>query len=67
MKKAEIIERLIELEKVLKMSPEEYAEYANEKYQKDSKYKIKAEDAWYYRTGSVQSEISCILREESGN
>ena len=60
MKKAEIIKRLKELNKILNMTAAEYTDYWNIKHPDDS-YTLKSEDAWAFRTGHVLSEIEWIL------
>lgn len=59
MKKAEIIEILKEMKRVLEMPPEDYAAEWNSKH---PEYKpIKLDDVWAFRTGVVISDIEWIL------
>ena len=58
MKKAEIIRRLKELQKILDMDAQDYADKING----DHKHNLSRSDAWCYRTGVVAAEIEYILK-----
>ena len=59
MNKSEIIEKLTEVEKILNMSPEEYANYINNRF---SEFRpIEPKDAYTHRPGYVKAEIKWIL------
>lgn len=60
MKKTEIINRLNELYKIVKMSPAEYAEFINNEH---PTIQVKIEDAYSHRTGWIEAEIKWILNE----
>lgn len=62
MEKAEIIRRLEELQKILKMDAQEYADMINE--HTESSFKLTYNDAYAYRTGVVASSIDYILKGE---
>ncbi len=60
MKKAEIIERLEELQNILNMTAREYADQVNAE---DPSIVLKDEDAYVYRTGVVKAKIDYILNK----
>lgn len=58
MEKAEIIRRLEELQKILKMDAQEYADMINADTES---FNLTFNDAYAYRTGVVASSIDYIL------
>lgn len=58
MEKAEIIRRLEELQKILKMDAQEYADMINAEH---TEFNLTFNDAYAYRTGVVASSIDYIL------
>lgn len=63
MEKAEIIRRLEELQKILKMDAQDYADMINAEHT-ESSFKLTYNDAYAYRTGVVISSIDYILKGE---
>ena len=64
MTKEKIIENLKEIVTELDMTPAEYAEYVNEKYEHDGAYKVMPSEAWAYRTGAVKARIEDLIKRE---
>ena len=62
MTKEKIIENLKEIVTELDMTPAEYAEYVNEKYEHDGAYKVMPSEAWAYRTGAVKARIEDLIK-----
>lgn len=61
MKKVEIIEILEELQNILNMTAQEYADQVNEE---DPSIVLKVEDAYVYRTGVIKAKIDYILSKQ---
>ena len=59
MEKAEIIRRLEELQKILKMDAQDYADMINAEHTES--FNLNFNDAYAYRTGVVVSSIDYIL------
>ena len=59
MEKAEIIRRLEELQKILKMDAQDYADMINAEHTES--FNLTFSDAYVYRTGVVASSIDYIL------
>ena len=59
MEKAEIIRKLEELQKILKMDAQEYADMINAAHTES--FNLTFNDAYAYRTGVVASSIDYIL------
>ena len=62
MTKEKIIESLKEIVTELDMTPAEYADYVNEKYEHDGAYKVQPSEAWAYRTGAVKARIEDLIK-----
>ena len=62
MTKEKIIENLKEIVTELDMTPAEYADYVNEKYEHDGAYKVMPSEAWAYRTGAVKARIEDLIK-----
>ena len=60
MKKAEMIERLKELQELLNMDAKDVAEQFNEKHS-DWEYKFDSNDAYPYMVGRAQYAVNYIL------